>query len=586
MAARKAARGVDPQRVRLIILGLAFLLAWGGLGYRLFQVQVVQAADFADQSLDQRLTSIETPPDRGTIFDRNGDPLAITIEALSIVADPRLVENVVFTAQQVAAVSGGDWERMLAEIEKGGSFRYLIRQLEPAQAQAVLDLGLPGVSAIPEPKRVFPHGPIAAHVVGMVNIDGIGIEGLEAYYDEALSGTGGEVMFEKPLKSAGPDAPIAIPQAEIMTIPAIPGDDLVSTIDLSLQNAAYESCGETVERTGAEGCWIVALEVETGEVLAMVGFPGFDPERRIGLDGEPFSNFAIRGMYEPGSTQKLITFAAGLDTGVFGTSTVIGDVADRIEITPGACESDTDDINGCYGDFSPHETRDMTIKEIFTISSNVGTIKAEQMLGDGVLVDYMQRFGQAGKTGVDFTGETPGVIRTDPGCSSCLASLSIGYGVGASPLQMAAAFAAVGNDGVWTEPSLVRSIMDVDGHETTLTPSTRRAVSEDAAWAIRQMLLNVVAEGTGQGAAVPGYTVGGKTGTSDKLDENGQYIDQTMASFVGMAPIGDPKVVVAVIVDGPAWAFRTGGAAAAPAFSKVMEAALHSLGVAPDVVAG
>ncbi|HEY5650518.1 MAG TPA: penicillin-binding protein 2, partial [Acidimicrobiia bacterium] len=201
MAARKAARGVDPQRVRLIILGLAFLLAWGGLGYRLFQVQVVQAADFADQSLDQRLTSIETPPDRGTIFDRNGDPLAITIEALSIVADPRLVENVVFTAQQVAAVSGGDWERMLAEIEKGGSFRYLIRQLEPAQAQAVLDLGLPGVSAIPEPKRVFPHGPIAAHVVGMVNIDGIGIEGLEAYYDEALSGTGGEVMFEKPLKS-------------------------------------------------------------------------------------------------------------------------------------------------------------------------------------------------------------------------------------------------------------------------------------------------------------------------------------------------------------------------------------------------
>ncbi|MDH3249878.1 MAG: penicillin-binding transpeptidase domain-containing protein, partial [Acidimicrobiia bacterium] len=383
MAARKAARNMDPQRVRMILLGLGFLLAWAGLGYRLFQVQIVQAADFADQSLDQRLTSIETPPDRGTIFDRNGDPLAITIEAQSIIADPRLVENEVFTAQQVAAVSGGDWERMLSEIEKGGSFRYLIRQLEPAQAQAVLDLGLPGVSAIAEPKRVFPHGPIAAHVVGMVNIDGIGIEGLEAYYDDALSGTGGEVIFEKPLKSAGPDAPIAIPQAEIMTIPAIPGDDLVSTIDLSLQNSAYEACADTVERTGAEACWIVALEVETGEVLAMVGFPGFDPEKRVGLDGEPFSNFAIRGMYEPGSTQKLVTFAAGLDTGVFGTGTVIGAVADRIEITPGACDSDTDDINGCYGDFSPHETRDMTVKEIFTISSNVGTIRAQQMLGDG-----------------------------------------------------------------------------------------------------------------------------------------------------------------------------------------------------------
>ena len=195
----------------------------------------------------------------------------------------------------------------------------------------------------------------------------------------------------------------------------------------------------------------------------------------------------------------------------------------------------------------------------------------------------MERFGQAGKTGVDFTGETPGVIRTDPGCSSCIASLSIGYGVGASPLQMAAAFAAIGNDGVWTEPSLVQSIVDVDGRETELVASTRRAVSEDTAWAIRQMLLNVVVEGTGQAAAVPGYTVGGKTGTSDKLDENGQYVDQTMASFVGMAPIGDPKVVVAVVVDNPAWEYRTGGAAAAPAFSVVMEAALHTLGVAPDV---
>ena len=583
MAAKRPTKNADPQRFRMMAIALAFLVAWGGLGYRLFQVQVVQAADFADRSLDQRLTSIETPPDRGTIFDRNGDPLAITIEAQSIIADPRLVENVVFTAQQVAAVSGGDWEKMLSEIEKGGSFRYLVRQLEPAQAQAVLDLGLPGVSAIPEPKRVFPHGAIAAHVVGMVNIDGIGIEGLEAYYDEALSGTGGEVIFEKPLTSIDNDAPIAIPQAEIMTVPAIPGDDLVSTIDLSLQNAAYEACGETVARTSAEQCWIVALEVETGEVLALAGYPGFDPEKRSGPNGEAFSNFAIRGMYEPGSTQKLITFAAGLDTGVFDTGTVIGGVADRIEITPGACKSDTDDINGCYGDFTAHETRDMSIREIFTISSNVGTIRAQSMLGKGVLVDYMERFGQAGKTGIDYTGETPGVIRTDPGCSSCLASLSIGYGVGASPLQMAAAFAAIGNDGVWIEPSLVRAIVDVDGRESKLTASTRRAVSEDTAWAIRQMLLNVVAEGTGKAAAVPGYTVGGKTGTSDKLDENGQYIEQTMASFVGLAPISDPKVVVAVVVDGPAWAYRTGGAAAAPAFAAVMEAALHSLGVAPDV---
>lgn len=586
MAARKAARPRDPQRIRLIALALVFALTWVGLGYRLFQVQVVQASELRSLGLDQRLTSIETPPDRGSIFDRNGDPLAITIEAQSIIADPRLVENPVYTAQQVSAVSGRPWERMLEEIEKGGSFRYLARQLEPAQAQAVLDLALPGVSAIPEPKRVFPHGPIAAHVVGMVDIDGKGIEGLEGYYDDALSGTGGQVIFEKPLAVGDADGPVAIPQAEIVTIPAIPGNDLVTTMDLSLQNSAYGACEETVERTGATGCWIVALEIETGEVLAMAGYPGFDPEERVGLDGGTFENFAVRGMYEPGSTQKLITFAAGLDTGAFSTSTVIGAVGDTIEITPGACKSDNDDLYGCYGDFSPHETRDMTVKEIFTISSNVGTIKASQMLQDGVLVDYMERFGQSGKTGIDFSGETPGAIRTDPGCSSCLASLAIGYSVGASPLQMAAAYAAIGNDGVWVEPSLVRRVIDVDGTESALTPSTRRVVSSDTAWAIRQMLKNVVVEGTGQAAMVPGYEVGGKTGTSDKIDENGQYVDQTMASFVGIAPIEDPKVVVAVLVDDPAWEFRTGGAAAAPAFATVMEAALHGLGVAPDVVPG
>ena len=586
MAARKAARPRDPQRIRLIALAVVFALIWVGLGYRLFQVQVVQASELRELGLDQRLTSIKTPPDRGTIFDRNGDPLAITVEAQSIIVDPRLVDNAVYTAQQVSAASGRPWERMLGEIEKGGSFRYLARQLEPAQAQAVLDLGLPGVSAINEPKRVFPHGPIAAHVLGMVDIDGKGIEGLEAYYDEALSGTGGEVVFEKPLAVGESDGPVAIPQAEIITVPPIPGNDLVATLDLSLQNSAYGACQETVERTGATGCWIVALEIETGEVLAMAGYPGFDPEARVGLDGGSFENFAVRGMYEPGSTQKLITFSDGLETGVFSPSTVIGSVGDTIEITPGACRSDNDDLYGCYGDFSAHETRDMTIKEIFTISSNVGTIKASQMLPEGTLVEYMERFGEAGKTGIDFSGETPGAIRTDPGCSSCLASLAIGYSVGASPLQMAAAYAAIGNDGVWIEPSLVRSIVDVNGVESSLTPNTRRVVSSDTAWAIRQMLKNVVVEGTGQAATVPGYEVGGKTGTSDKIDENGQYVEETMASFVGIAPIQDPKVVVAVVVDNPDWAFRTGGAAAAPAFSKVMEAALQGLGVAPDVVPG
>jgi cell division protein FtsI/penicillin-binding protein 2 len=505
-------------------------------------------------------------PDRGTIFDRNGDPVAMTIEADSIWVVPALVADPVFTAQSVAAITGRDWEvgyeAILRGIENETRFVYLARQVEPVAAQAVMDLGLPGVATIPEAKRVYPSGPVSAHVVGMVDIDGNGIEGLEIAYDEALTGTPGQMVFEED------PAGNIIPQATREVVPAVPGRDLLTTLDLSLQFTAFEACAETVERTGAKGCWIVALHAETGEVLAMVGHPPFDPETRSGPDGAPFTNFAVRGMYEPGSTQKLVTFAAAFDTGAITPSLVIGAVADRYETTPGACERADDDIHGCFSDFTNHAAEDMTVAEIFTESSNVA------------------RFGYGAATGLDYTGEAKGLVNNDPGCTSCLASTAIGYNVAVTPLQIAAAYAAIANDGVWVEPRLVSSTVDVNGRVVTREAITRRVVTENSAWVMRQLLANVVENGTGQAASVPGYRVGGKTGTANKLGPNGDYIDDTVASFVGMAPIDDPKVVVAVIVDNPAWEYRTGGSAAAPAFAEVMEAALHALGVVPDAFDG
>ncbi len=584
MAARRAARAGSVDQRRLVLFGIVLLAVWMGLGYRLFMVQVVQAAEYEQQGLDQRLTRRTIAPVMGTMFDRSGNPLAMTVEAVSIYVVPDLVSDPVYTSQQVAAITGTDWKPMYERILRGGQFAYMVRQVEANVAARVEALGLPELGFLPEPKRVYPDGSIAGAVVGMVRLDAndlgegerFGLEGLEYVYDDILGGRPGELVFESDIKG------VPIPQAQRTVVPAIPGDDLVTTIDLSLQYHAYETCERTVELTGALSCWAVVLHAETGEVLAMAGSPGFDPEARRSLrEGGVFENFVIRGTYEPGSTQKLITFAAALDSGAARVDDVIGRVADRYEVTPGACESRTDDIYGCFGDFAPHETKDMSVAEIFTVSSNVGTIRVEERLPDGLLETYLDRFGFGAVTGVDFSGEAVGSISIPAGCSSCAASVAIGYSVAVTPLQMAAAYAAIANDGVWTQPHLVASRVDVDGRSIAIEPERRQVVSEGTAWTMRQLLARVVAQGTGIKAQVPGYRVGGKTGTADKIVD-GSYIDETMASFVGMAPIDDPKVVVAVVVDAPSYEFRTGGSAAAPAFAEIMQAALHTLGVPPD----
>ena len=553
---------------------------WGLLGARLFQVQVVRADELSEGGLSQRLVERDLSPKRGTIYDRHGQELALTIEGTTIYGVPEEMEDISLVAQQVATATGRPVEA-LREVVAGAltdevSFVYLARQLEPDVAQRVIDMELPGVYSVPEAKRVYPAGEVSAQVVGLVTIDGIGLEGLEVQYEELLRGTPGKVRYEKAL------GPVNIPQGVHELIPAVPGENLQTTIDLPLQYAAGEACADAVDRTGAESCWVVAMHPETGEILAMTGVPQFDPVARVATDGTGFANSVVRDQYEPGSTQKLITIAAALETGTVGVDTVIPSVGDTIEIHEGACRSPDDDIPGCYADSTEHETRDMTVKEVFTMSSNVGTIKIASRLDDGALDDYMRRFGLGTPTGVDFTGEASGQITIDPGCSTCLPSAAIGYSVAATPLQLAAAYGAVANDGVWMQPHLVSGQVDVDGELTDTEPEARQVVSKNTAWAMRQLLGMVVSEGTGTAAQIPGYTVGGKTGTASKLTENGYSQDENITSFVGMAPIDDPQVVVAVIVDNPAYEYRFGGLAAAPVFAEVTEAALQRLEVAPD----
>lgn len=557
-------------------MGIALLLAWLGMGWRLFEVQVVRADDLAEQGLAQRLVERQLAPERGKIFDRNGELLAMTVEAESIYAIPHQVEEPLYVAQQVGGLLGVDHEALAERLDSGDDFVYLDRQVDLDLADQVRRLELPGVFSHPEAVRSYPAGPVSSHVVGFVDLDGHGVEGLEYSYDELLAGTPGSQLFERD----GGGRPI--PQGRLEEIPAIPGEDLVTTMDLPLQYATQDACADALERTGSRECWAVVLEVETGDVLAMAGAPPFDPVTRATPSGEGFSNFVVRGSYEPGSIQKLVTMSAALEEGVVDVGTWFGAVADQIELRPGACKSATDEVYGCYADFEPHETRDMTAGEIFTISSNVGIIRIAERLPDGVLGDYIEAFGLTEPTGIDYSGETSGLLNLDPSCTVCVLSASIGYSVAASPLQMASAYAAVGNEGAWTEPRLVESMVDGEGTADVAEPATRRVVSAATSRTMLDLLAGVVETGTGGAATVPGYRVGGKTGTADKIGDDGLYTEVTRASFVGLAPIDDPKLVVAVMLDAPAWEYRTGGLGAAPVFAEVMEQALHRLGVTPD----
>lgn len=552
------------------------LLAWVGMGYRLVQVQVVQAEELRERGLDQRLVERDLAPERGRIYDRNGDLLAMAVESETIYAVPDQVTEPVFIAQQVGGLVGADPEALLEQLQSDKDFVFLRRQVDHELAEQIRRLELPGVFFQPETTRSYPAGPVAAHVVGFVDIDGNGLEGLELYYDDLLRGTPGRLIFERSLSGT------PIPQGRREEVPAVPGADLVTTVDLPLQYSTQDACTDALERTGAKGCWAVVLEVETGNVLAMAGSPAFDPLTRQTTAGGSFSNAVVREPYEPGSIQKLVTLSAALEEGLVDVDTVFGAVADEIELRPGACKSDTDEVYGCYTDFEEHETKDMTVGQIFTASSNVGIIRIAQRFPDGQLADYIGRFGLTSPTGIDYTGESGGLLNMPAGCTTCPLSAAIGYSLATTPIQMASAFAAVGNDGTWTEPRLVSSIIDVDGNETQAEQRKVEVVSPETARIMRELLAGVVESGTGGNAAVPGYRVGGKTGTANKLGEDATYTEATRASFVGLAPIDDPKLVVAVMLDEPVWEFRTGGQAAAPVFAEIMTQALHRLGVTPD----
>lgn len=593
MARLRGLRGIVDYRMLTVIL--LILTGWGVIGYRLFQVQVVEASDYRQAAEAQRIRVRETTPARGVIYDRQGRVMAVSVDSRSVYADPRQVDN----PAGVAAVLGGllklDILRLEKRLRSDSSFVFVARQLDDEVADEVEALEFPGVHFVTEPKRVYPSGPLGSHVLGFVDVDSKGIEGLESFYDVQLTGAPGRILAE-----TAPGG-LLIPQGRHEIEPAVPGMDLITTLDREVQFTSEEACLDALEATLAQRCTVVVMDARTFEVLAMAVIPTFNPGDRRNLDPNSgvLTNTAVRSVYEPGSTQKLVTVTAAIEEGVVSWDTLYL-VPDTIEVVEGACEElqsdgdeagddgeeegaeEAEEIAGCYRDFSPHKDEVMSVKQCLRESSNVCMVKIAQDLGAEKLEKYLNAFGYGRVTGIDYPGEASGEVNLEYGCSTCPTSAAIGYSLSVTPLQLAGVYAAIANDGVWRQPSLVSSVVDGDGRRLTERGGERRVVSEETARTMRDLLREVVEDGTGRAAAVPGYSVGGKTGTARKFNfELSSYGEEFLVSFVGMSPVEDPRLVAAVVVDSPQVGL-TGGSVAAPVFARVMERALHQLGVPAD----
>lgn len=550
-----------------LLVGVCFALLAG----RVTQLQAMSGDRYTSLALGQRLRTEPVAAMRGSIFDRNGRDLAISIERSSIVADPTLVTDPALYASKLAAVLGADQAVLLARLaDRERRFVYLARTVDDALADQVAALGLPGVGAVPEPKRHYPAGDLAGALVGRVGGEGHGLDGIESLYDELLTGVPGEIVVEQDQR--GRD----IPDTVRRQTDAQRGADVVLTIDQALQYEVERSLTDQVEAAAAHGGMAIVLDLATGDVLAMStvqGATGTEPARPA-VAGE--KNRPLTDLFEPGSTNKVITVAAAIEHGLVGPQ------------TPFEVPSWYRFGDHTYRDVHPHATERWSTTDILRESSNVGTIKIAEQLGDERLAQALRDFGLGEKTAVDYPGQPAGILLDpDEYYATGLASTSIGYGAAVTAMQMVDVFATVANGGTSKPPRLLEATIRADGTRAR-APSEpgRRVVSTETAGAVTAMLTEVVARGTGACAAVPGYTVAGKTGTSRKPLPTGGYGPGTLASFVGFAPAEAPRLAAIVVLDEPDEHYQYGSRAAAPVFAEIMQFGLTRSRVAPSAPGG
>lgn len=550
---------------RLALAAAVLAAGFGLVLWRLGELQLVQAEELARRAARQHEKAIPLEGERGDILDRNGRVLATNVEVPSVYAVPTLIGDVRAAARRLARTLALNEAALLRRLGAGKSFAWVARKIDPDKAEAVRALDLPGVGFAAESERFYPKRLLLGHILGFTGVDDDGLEGLERKYNAALQGAPGEIVMTRDALGR----PV-LPRAPAR--PAARGADLVLTIDEVVQHVAERELEAAVTGTGAEAGSVIVLDPSTGEVLALAVRPGFNPNRIGAQQPEQWRNRTITDLYEPGSTFKIVTAAAALEEGATRPDELF------------FCE------NGKYRIgiqvIHDHEKHGwLTFQQVIQKSSNIGLVKVASRLGAQRLHRWARVFGFGERTGVDLAGEAAGSVKPVASWSGrTLASIAIGQEIGATPLQVATAMAAVANGGWLMRPYVVAEVRAEGKSVERVAPQPRRRVmSERTAAALTTMLATVTQPGgTGEKAAIAGYNAAGKTGTAQKIDPaTGRYAsDRFVVSFAGFAPIEDPRVVVLVVIDSPkgvAW----GGSIAAPVFRAVVQSVLPYLGVRP-----
>jgi cell division protein FtsI/penicillin-binding protein 2 len=540
------------------------MLAVGG---RLAYLQTSQHEWLAQRARAQQTGAEKLEPVRGLILDRRGRELARSVNVDSFFASPADIENADDAAAKLAGVLGLDMGELAERLRQGRaarrSFVWLARKVSDEQARAVRQLGLKGVHSTQEQRRRYPNGALASHVLGFVGLDEKGLAGVEQVYNAALAGEAGSLTFDTDARRKPFESESQEPED---------GRTVVLTIDQTVQHITETALNAAVARSQAKSGAAIVLDPRTGEVLALANAPAFDPNQASTVSAEARRNDALQNIYEPGSTFKVVAFSGALEEKLTRPDEPIDCLGGGITVA-----------GRLIRDHTPYGT--LTATEALAKSSNVAAIKLGLRLGNERMYDYMRRFGFGAKTGVELPGETPGLLRPVARWQpSSIGSLAIGQEIGVTPVQVAAAFAAIANDGVRIAPHLVREIRDEQGRTVErANPESHRVVSAETARTIRGMLEAVTVKGTAKRAQLEGYTAAGKTGTAQKIDPQTRAYSKTkhVASFVGFAPVENPSVVIIVVIDEPVGAYH-GGDTAAPIFREIADQVLPYLDVMPD----
>jgi cell division protein FtsI (penicillin-binding protein 3) len=545
------------RRIGLLFAG--FLLCFLIVAVRAVWLQGVQGAQLASEAAYQQTEEIEVPGLRGSLLDRYGNPLAVSEDAATIYATPYQVKNPFRTAKELARILEVDSDEVLRSLTEDSGFSYVAQKVDLPTAARISRLELPGIGQLPDSRRTYPQGELAAQVLGAVGAENEGLTGLEDGEESVLGGTDGERRIVK-------DALGEPIRMETVT-EASDGEDIRLTLDPAIEKAAEQALAEVGEIYAPKGATAIVMDPRDSDVLAMANWPPFDPTDLSDADSEDLLNRATGFNYEPGSTFKAFTVAAALEEKL---------------VTPGSAFTLPPTIqvaDRTIEESHARGTATMSVAEILAHSSNVGAVTIGLMLGSERFGRWIHRFGFGRPTGVRFPAEELGIVpELEEYSGSTMGNLPLGQGLSVTPMQMMAGYAAIANGGVLRSPQLVE---EVDG-ERIATPHGHRVISPGVAAEVRTMLEGVLAPGgTASEVSVPGYTLAGKTGTAE-VAENGTYSEtKYVASFIGFAPAQDPQLLVAVIVDQPQGDIY-GGSVAAPAFGEIAEFALPYLGVPPE----